>query len=47
LNSIDVYTGRKPTSATSETKVTIAQGSMPWQVESAKGDDAREHFKYQ
>ncbi|KAH8655070.1 hypothetical protein BGZ60DRAFT_418329 [Tricladium varicosporioides] len=41
------YFGRKPTSATSETKVNIAQGSMPWQVESTKGDAAREHFKYQ
>ncbi|KAH6665422.1 hypothetical protein B0J14DRAFT_606099 [Halenospora varia] len=41
------YFGRKPTSATSETKVNIAQGSMPWQVESTKGDAAREQFKYQ
>ncbi|KAL3420165.1 hypothetical protein PVAG01_08664 [Phlyctema vagabunda] len=41
------YFGRKPTSATSEAKVSIAAGSMPWQTESSKGDDAREHFKYQ
>jgi len=41
------YFGRKPTSATSEAKVNIAQGSMPWQTESTKGDEAREHFKYQ
>ncbi|TVY68832.1 Uncharacterized protein LSUE1_G007802 [Lachnellula suecica] len=41
------YFGRKPTSATSESNVNIAQGSMPWQTESSKGDDAREHFKYQ
>jgi len=41
------YFGRKPTSATSESKVNVAAGSMPWQTESTKGDDAREHFKYQ
>jgi hypothetical protein len=41
------YFGRKPTSSTSETKVSVAAGSMPWQVESSKGDEAREHFKYQ
>ncbi|TVY88952.1 Uncharacterized protein LAWI1_G004348, partial [Lachnellula willkommii] len=41
------YFGRKPTSSTSEAKVNVAQGSMPWQTESTKGDEAREHFKYQ
>lgn len=41
------YFGRKPTSATSESKVNVAAGSMPWQTESSKGDDARDHFKYQ
>ncbi|KAF8851111.1 hypothetical protein BDZ45DRAFT_661028 [Acephala macrosclerotiorum] len=41
------YFGRKPTSATSETKVNVAAGGMPWQSESSKGDSAREHFKYQ
>ncbi|KAN0106284.1 hypothetical protein V8E51_009160 [Hyaloscypha variabilis] len=41
------YFGRKPTSATSEAKVSMVQGSMPWQTESTKGDEAREHFKYQ
>jgi hypothetical protein len=46
LDSIDLETGRKPTSATSEAKVNIAAGSMPWQTESSKGDSAREHFKY-
>ena len=40
------YFGRKPTSASSETAVSMAQGSMPWQTES-KGDGADEHFKYQ
>lgn len=38
-------TGRKPTSATSESKVTVAHGSMPWQVDATKGDQAREEFK--
>jgi hypothetical protein len=41
------FLGRKPTSSTSESKVTIAKGSMPWQVESTKGDAARDEFKYQ
>ncbi|TVY27969.1 Uncharacterized protein LHYA1_G003532 [Lachnellula hyalina] len=41
------YFGRKPTSSTSEAKVNIAKGSMPWQTESTKGDEAREEFKYQ
>lgn len=41
------YFGRKPTSSTSEAKISIAPGSMPWQTESSKGDEAREHFKYQ
>lgn len=41
------YFGSKPTSSTSETKVSIAPGSMPWQTESTKGDEAREQFKYQ
>ncbi|KAH8776924.1 hypothetical protein BGZ57DRAFT_927603 [Hyaloscypha finlandica] len=41
------YFGRKPTSATSESKVSMVQGSMPWQTDSTKGDEAREHFKYQ
>lgn len=25
----------------------MVQGSMPWQTDSTKGDEAREHFKYQ
>jgi hypothetical protein len=25
----------------------MVKGSMPWQTESTKGDEAREHFKYQ
>ena len=39
--------GRKPTSASSEAAVSMAEGSMPWQVGSAKGKQADEHFKYQ
>ncbi|CZS91921.1 uncharacterized protein RAG0_02479 [Rhynchosporium agropyri] len=31
------YFGRKPTSATSEAKVSIAEGSMPWQKEGIEG----------
>jgi hypothetical protein len=42
-----VSLGRKPTSASSEAPVSMAPGSMPWQVESSKGDQADEHFKYQ
>jgi len=40
---IDPQTGRKPTSSTSEAKVNVAAGSMPWQTE---GDEAREAYKY-
>jgi hypothetical protein len=47
ISSIDKSPGRKPTSATSEAKVSMVQGSMPWQTNSTKGDEAREHFKYQ
>ncbi|MCJ1337671.1 hypothetical protein MMC09_002954 [Bachmanniomyces sp. S44760] len=39
--------GRKPTSSSSEAPVSMAEGTMPWQVSSAKGDGADEHFKYQ
>lgn len=39
--------GRKPTAATSESPVSMAEKSMPWQVESSKGAKANEHFKYQ
>jgi hypothetical protein len=39
-------TGRKPTSVTSESKVNIAPGSMPWEADSSKGGDSRDHFKY-
>jgi len=40
------YFGSKPTSATSESKVNIAEGTMPWQTEAKSGDKAREDFKY-
>ncbi|MCJ1235967.1 hypothetical protein MMC14_003943 [Varicellaria rhodocarpa] len=39
--------GRKPTSSSSEAPVSMAEGTMPWQVDSTKGKDADEHFKYQ
>jgi hypothetical protein len=35
-------TGKKPTSATSEAKVNVASGSMPWQQDS----NTNEEFKY-
>ncbi|KAI9893345.1 MAG: hypothetical protein M1814_006641 [Vezdaea aestivalis] len=38
------YFGRKPTSATSESNVAVAPGSMPWEVEGAEN---QAHFKYQ
>ncbi|KAL8906391.1 MAG: hypothetical protein Q9207_002052 [Kuettlingeria erythrocarpa] len=39
--------GRKPTSASSEAPVSMAEGTMPWQTSTAKGDDKGTHFKYQ
>ncbi|KAL8641391.1 MAG: hypothetical protein Q9228_001780 [Teloschistes exilis] len=40
--------GRKPTSSSSEAPVSMAEGTMPWQTSSAKGDQGgSEHFKYQ
>ncbi|KAL8733602.1 MAG: hypothetical protein Q9166_002011 [cf. Caloplaca sp. 2 TL-2023] len=39
--------GRKPTSSSSEAPVSMAEGTMPWQISSAKGEKADEHFKYQ
>lgn len=42
------YFGRKPTSATSEAEVSVANSSMPWEVEGAHDhDDHSKHFKYQ
>lgn len=42
------YFGRKPTSATSEAKVSVAAESMPWQQRgSSNGDEARANYKYQ
>ena len=46
-NIIPHLQGRKPTSSSSEAPVSMAEGTMPWQTESAKGKDADEHFKYQ
>lgn len=43
------YFGRKPTSATSQAEVSVANSSMPWQVDDSKHDhdDHSKHFKYQ
>lgn len=43
------YFGRKPTSATSQADVSVANSSMPWQVEGDHHDhdDHSKHFKYQ
>lgn len=43
------YFGRKPTSATSEAEVSVANSSMPWEVdhEAHDHDDHSKHFKYQ
>lgn len=40
------YFGRKPTSATSEAEVSVAQSSMPWQIEHGDHDPSKD-FKYQ
>jgi hypothetical protein len=40
------YFGRKPTSATSEAEVSVANSSMPWQIDHDHDDPAK-HFKYQ
>ena len=41
------YFGRKPTSATSEAEISVANSSMPWQVDHDSHDDHSKHFKYQ
>jgi hypothetical protein len=41
------YFGRKPTSATSQADVSVAESSMPWQVDHDDHDDHSKHFKYQ
>lgn len=40
------YFGRKPTSATSQAEISVADSSMPWQVDHDH-DDHDKHFKYQ
>jgi hypothetical protein len=40
------YFGRKPTSATSEADVSVANSSMPWQVDHDTEDESKQ-FKYQ
>lgn len=41
------YFGRKPTSASSEADVSVANSSMPWQVDHDDHEDESKHFKYQ
>lgn len=41
------YFGRKPTSASSEAEVSVANSSMPWEVEHDDHEDESKHFKYQ
>ncbi|PSS12396.1 hypothetical protein M430DRAFT_44328 [Amorphotheca resinae ATCC 22711] len=40
------YLGSKPTSATSETKVNVAAGGMPWQGEGSKANAGEDFSKY-
>lgn len=41
------YFGRKPTSASSEADVSVANSSMPWEVEHDDPQDESKDFKYQ
>lgn len=36
----------KPTTATDQKSVSMAPGSMPWQSDGSKGDQARANYKY-
>lgn len=40
------YFGRKPTAATSEAEVSVANSSMPWQTDDDGQDDLSKQFKY-
>jgi hypothetical protein len=40
------YFGRKPTSATSEAEVSVANSSMPWEVDDHDHEDDSKYFKY-
>ncbi len=40
------YFGRKPTSATSEADISVANSSMPWQIDDHDHEDDSAHFKY-
>lgn len=42
-----LFTARKPTSSSSEASTSMAEGTMPWQVDSSKSDESGKHFKYQ
>ena len=39
------FFGRKPTAASSEASVSMAEGTMPWQTTS-KSDESNSNFKY-
>lgn len=40
------YFGRKPTSATSEAQISVANSSMPWQTDDHDHEDDSKQFKY-
>ena len=40
------YFGRKPTSATSEADISVANSSMPWQADDHDHEDDSKQFKY-
>ena len=40
------YFGRKPTSATSEAEISVANSSMPWQTDDHDHEDDSKQFKY-
>ena len=40
------YFGRKPTASVSQADVSIADSSMPWQIDDQDHEDESKHFKY-
>ena len=40
------YFARRPTSANSEAKITMAEGSMPWQSDHGEEGGPSDHSKY-
>lgn len=41
------YTGRNPTSSSSQTPFYMTKGTRPWEVDGANSDNASEPAKYQ